>query len=150
MMAEDEAKKQGREILGYIEAVEFAALHPKDGLLMAPGFAVPRLMHRLGLGIGDIDRFEIHEAFAAQVAANLAIWKEGWKKFPEIKPIGQIPEEKINVWGGSIALGHPFAATGGRLIMNSVRMLAAQNLNRCMISVCAAGGMAAAMLISRK
>jgi acetyl-CoA acetyltransferase family protein len=149
LMSDTEAKRRGLEILGYIEAVEFSALHPKQGLLMAPGLAVPKLLQKTGLSVGDIDRFEIHEAFAAQVLANLKIWEEGWSLFPDLKPIGKIPAEKINVNGGSIALGHPFAATGGRLLTSLCYELKRSNLKRGLISVCAAGGMAAAVLITR-
>jgi acetyl-CoA acetyltransferase family protein len=149
LMSEEQAKIKGLKPIGFIEDIIFTALHPKDGLLMAPGLAVPKLMHNNNLTVNDIDRFEIHEAFAAQVLANVEIWKDGWCKFPEIKPIGQIPDEKINVNGGSIALGHPFAATGGRLITSLCNELNRSNTNRGIISVCAAGGMAAAVLISR-
>ena len=149
LMSENEANARGLEILAFIEAVEFAALHPNDGLLMAPGLAVPKLLEKTGLAVGDIDRFEIHEAFAAQVLANLKIWESGWSRFPNLKAIGKIPEEKINLLGGSIALGHPFAATGGRLVTSLAHELKRNNLKRGLISVCAAGGMAAAMTITR-
>lgn len=149
LVSEDFAKEKGLEILGFIEAVEFAALSPEDGLLMAPGLALPKLMHRNNISVSDVDYFEIHEAFAAQVLANLEIWKSGWSKFPELKPIGEIPKEKINVNGGSLAIGHPFAATGGRLIMSALRQLGESNSNRAVISVCAAGGMACAMSLVR-
>jgi acetyl-CoA acetyltransferase family protein len=149
LMSEAEANRRGLNILGFIESVVFTALHPKDGLLMAPGLAVPQLLHNAGLSVNDIDRFEIHEAFAAQVLANLQIWEKGWSKFPSIKPIGAIPKEKINVNGGSIALGHPFAATGGRLVTSLCNELQRNNLKRGVISVCAAGGMACAMLLTK-
>lgn len=149
LMAEDEAKRRGLSILGFIESVNFSAVHPNDGLLMAPGLALPAVLKKSNLTIDDIDRFEIHEAFAAQVAANLEIWQNGWSKFPDLKPIGKIPAEKINVNGGSIALGHPFAATGGRLVTSLCNELKRNNLKRGAISVCAAGAMACAMIISQ-
>jgi acetyl-CoA acetyltransferase len=99
--------------------------------------------------VKDVDIFEIHEAFAAQVAANRLIWEKGWSRFPQLKPIGAIPEDKINVNGGSIALGHPFAATGGRLVASTLSELKRRGGKRGVISVCAAGGMAAAVLLSR-
>ena len=148
LMNADEAKRKGVQILGYLEGIEFAAIDPADGLLMAPVLALPKLLNRFNLKIDQIDRFEIHEAFAAQVAANLMLWEKGWaSKYPEITPIGKIPVEKINVNGGSIALGHPFAATGGRLIMSLVNELRRSKLKTGVISVCAAGAMAAAALI---
>lgn len=149
LMSDEEAKRRGVKILGYIDGVEFSALHPSDGLLMAPGIALPRLFERAKLSIDSVDRFEIHEAFAAQVLANMEVWEKGWAKFPSIKPIGKVPAEKMNVNGGSIALGHPFAATGGRLILSLCNELERANLNTGVISVCAAGGMACAMLIRR-
>lgn len=149
LMSESEAAKQGREVLAFLDDVEYAALAPKDGLLMAPGLALPRLMHRNGLSTDSVDRFEIHEAFGAQVAANLKVWKEGWTKFPELRPIGEIPSEKVNVNGGSIAIGHPFAATGGRLLISAARELKRSGKNTAVLSVCAAGGMGCAMLLRR-
>ena len=150
LMAEDEAKRQGKEILAYLDDVEYAAIAPSDGLLMAPALALPRLMKRNQLTINNIDFFEIHEAFGAQVASNLKAWREGWKKFPDIEPIGEIPTEKINVNGSSISVGHPFAATGGRLIVSAARQLKRSNKRTAVLSVCAAGAMAAAMLIRRE
>jgi acetyl-CoA acetyltransferase family protein len=152
LMSATEAKKQGREILGFLEAIEFAAIDPKDGLLMAPAIALPKVLAKTGLSVDAIDLFEIHEAFAAQVAANLLLWEKGWPKY-EAKAIGKIPSEKINVNGGSIALGHPFAATGGRLIMSAVNELRRLKQKdgkqkKAAISVCAAGAMAAAVIIS--
>jgi len=150
LMSEGEAHRQNRPILGYIEAVEFAAIAHNDGLLMAPGVAVPRLFARYGLTIDSVDLFEVHEAFAAQVAANMQVWEQGWSRFPDLKPIGRIPSEKLNVNGGSIAIGHPFAATGGRLVLSVVNELARRNQNTAVVSVCAAGAMACAVLIRRQ
>lgn len=149
LMSEQEARSQGRPVLGFVEDTCFSALDPAFGLLMAPGLAVPSLLKKHNLGVGDIDIFEIHEAFAAQVAANRIIWEKGWSRFPDLSPIGAIPDNKINVNGGSIALGHPFAATGGRLILSTLNELKRRNAKRGIISVCAAGGMAAAVLLSR-
>ncbi len=149
LMSDEEAKRQGREVLGYIEAAEFSAIDPADGLLMAPGIALPRLLERTKRSIANIDIFEVHEAFAAQVASNMLVWEKGWNKYPGIHPIGKIPDEKINVNGGSIAVGHPFAATGGRLILSTVNELKRRNAKTGVISVCAAGAMACAMLVTR-
>lgn len=148
-MSESEAKRQGREILGYWSGVEYAAISPKDGLLMAPGIALPRLLEKKNLRVADIDIFEIHEAFGAQVAANMVVWKNGWDKYKNLNPIGDIPEEKINVNGGSIAIGHPFAATGGRLVLAAVNELKRRGAKRAVLSVCAAAAMGAAVLIER-
>ena len=147
LMEAGEAIRKGMNVIGYIDAVEFAALHPNDGLLMAPGIALPRLFEKNNLSISNVDRFEVHEAFAAQVAANMDVWEKGWAKFPDIKPIGRIPSEKLNVNGGSIALGHPFAATGARILVSLCNELNRNNLQTGVISVCAAGGMGAAVLV---
>jgi acetyl-CoA acetyltransferase family protein len=149
LMSESEARRQGRDILGFIEGIHFAAIAPRDGLLMAPTVALPELLARHNLTVDQIDRFEIHEAFGAQVAANLEVWERGWSKYAGARVIGAIPEEKINVNGGSIAIGHPFAATGGRLVLSLARELKRTNLNTGVISVCAAGAMAGAVLIRR-
>jgi len=150
LMSEEEARKQNREILGFIAGTEYAALSPDDGLLMAPAVALPKLMKKHDLTVADIDRFEVHEAFAAQLAANLQAWENGWDKVKGAEAIGKIPDEKLNVNGGSVAIGHPFAATGGRLILSLVNELKRSNLSTGVISVCAAGGMACAMLIKRE
>jgi acetyl-CoA acetyltransferase family protein len=149
LMSEEKVKAEGREVLAYIDAVEFAAIDPQDGLLMAPALAVPRLLKRMQLTVSDIDLFEIHEAFSAQVIANRMAWAHGWQKYPELEPIGEIPDEKVNVHGGSIAIGHPFAATGGRLLLSVAGALQKSGKKRAIISVCAAGAMAGAVLLSR-
>lgn len=144
--SEDFCNKEKIEPLAFVDGIEFASVAPNDGLLMGPALALPKLLRKFNLTISDIDRFEIHEAFGAQVAANLDAWEKG---FMGEKPIGVIPKEKINVNGGSIALGHPFAATGGRLLGSLARELKRNSLKRGVISVCAAGGGAAAVLLSR-
>lgn len=149
LMSEELARAQGREILGFISATEYAAIDPRAGLLMAPAVALPRLLARKQLNVADIDVFEIHEAFAAQVAANMQSWSQGWAAVPEAKVIGDIPEDKWNLNGGSIAIGHPFAATGGRLILSALGQLKRSGKKRAALSVCAAGAMACAMLLER-
>jgi len=146
LMDEKIAEKQGRRAIAFVEDIEFGAVSPQDGLLMAPVVALPRLLARNNLTVSDIDYFEIHEAFAAQVLCSLKAWEHGWSKYPDCK-IGSIPREKINVNGGSLALGHPFAATGGRLVLNLARLLSQREGSRGIISVCAAGGMGACVLM---
>ena len=150
LMSEDRARAEGHEILGFVEAVNFAAIDPRDGLLMAPAIALPGLLQRLNLQVADVDLFEVHEAFAAQVLANLKLWREGWAKYPELKPIGEIPAKKMNLCGGSLALGHPFAATGGRLVCSALNQLKRNSQKRAVLSVCAAGAMAAAVSLVRE
>lgn len=149
LMSGQRANEQGIKPIAYIEAIEFAALPPEAGLLMAPVFAVPQLLKRAGITLGEIDLFEVHEAFSAQVLANMQVWEKGWQRFPDLKSIGKISYDKLNINGGSVALGHPFAATGGRMLLSLARELERRNLKRGLISICAAGGMAGAALVVR-
>jgi acetyl-CoA acetyltransferase family protein len=150
LMSEDEARTRGLSPLGYIEQIEFSAIDPMEGLLMAPVLAVPKMLSKAGLTLDSIDLFEIHEAFAAQVLCSLAAWEKGWSRHPELKPLGKIPAEKINVNGGSLALGHPFAATAGRLIGTALRELKRRNQQTAVLSICAAGAMGGAALLRRE
>ena len=145
LMSEAEAARQNREVLAYITGYEYAAIDPNDGLLMAPAVAVPRMLRRMGLQLSDFDLFEVHEAFGAQVAANIKAWEEGWKE----PALGKIDRAKLNVNGGSIAIGHPFAATGGRIVASLAHELARTGKKRGLISICAAGAMAGAMVLER-
>jgi len=145
LMSEERARKEGREPLAFISAYKFSAIDPNDGLLMAPAVAVPQLLKAKGLKLEDFDRVEIHEAFGAQVAANIKAWEEGWKE----QAIGKINWDKTNTLGGSIAIGHPFAATGGRIVTTLAHELARNNLKRGLISICAAGATACAMILER-
>lgn len=149
LMSEARAKQLSLTPLGFLEATEYASVKPEDGLLMGPALAVPKLLSKLKLKLSDIDVFEIHEAFAGQVLCNLAAWEKGWTKYPECAPIGTVPREKINLNGGSLALGHPFAATGGRLIISALNQLHRLGGNRALLSVCAAGSMGAAMTLTK-
>ena len=148
LMSEELARKQNREILGFIDGVHFASVPPGDGLLMAPAVALPELLKRHNVRFHDVDLFEVHEAFAAQVLCNIRAWRDGWSRYPTTDVRGDVPSEKMNVAGGSIAIGHPFAATGGRLLLNICQALRQRKLKRGAISVCAAGGGAAAALVS--
>ncbi len=148
LMLDSYARELGLSILGYLDAVEFAAVPPGDGLLMAPALALPKVMANVGMQISQCDVFEIHEAFSAQVLCNLLAWENGWDRFRDVGAIGAIPRDRMNVFGGSIALGHPFAATGGRLLLNTCAALKSRGGQKGLISVCAAGGGAAAAAIS--
>ena len=145
LMSERRAADEGREPLAFIEAMEYAAIHPDEGLLMAPAITVPRLLERAGLQLADIDLLEIHEAFAAQVLANVAAWEGGWKG----RPTGPVDWSRVNVNGSSVAVGHPWAATGGRILTTLSYEMARRNARRGLISICAAGGMAGAFLLTR-
>src|SRR5262249_11380583 len=109
LMSEARARAEGRAPLAFIEGIEEAAIHPNEGLLMAPAISVPRLLKRTDVRMADIDLVEIHEAFAAQVIANISAWEQGWKG----EPTGPVDWARVNVNGSSVAIGHPWAATGG-------------------------------------
>ena len=145
LMSERRAADEGREPLAFIEAMDYAAIHPDEGLLMAPAITVPRLLERAGLQLADIDLIEIHEAFAAQVLANVAAWEQGWKG----RPTGPVDWSRVNVNGSSVAVGHPWAATGGRILTTLANEMARRDVKRGLISICAAGGMAGAFLLTR-
>lgn len=145
LMSADRAKKEKREPLAYIRAFEYAAISPNDGLLMAPCVAVPRLLKKTGLKLSDMDIVEIHEAFGAQVACNLKAWEKGWKE----PAIGKVDVDKLNPLGSSIAAGHPFAATGGRIVTTLANEMKRQGSKYGLVSICAAGAMAAAMILER-
>jgi len=145
LMSEARARAEGREPLAFIDAIEYAAIHPDEGLLMAPAIAVPRLLQRRQLRMPDIDLLEIHEAFAAQVIANVSAWEQGWKG----PATGTVDWGRVNVNGSSVAIGHPWAATGGRILTTLAYEMARRGVRRGLISICAAGAMAGAMLLTR-
>jgi acetyl-CoA acyltransferase len=145
LMSEDRARAEGREPLAFIRAMEYGAIDPGEGLLLAPGIVVPRLLRRAGLRLADIDLIEIHEAFAAQVLANVHSWERGWKE----EPLGPADWSRINVNGGSIAIGHPWSATGGRITTTLACEMARREARYGLISICAAGAMAGGMVLER-
>jgi acetyl-CoA C-acetyltransferase len=147
LASEDWAKERGLEPLAYFVDSEVAAVdfvNGKEGLLMAPAYAVPRMLARHGLTLQDFDYYEIHEAFASQVLSTLAAWESPVfckERLGLDAPLGSIDRSKLNVKGSSLAAGHPFAATGGRIVANTAKILKANGGGRALISVCAAGGM---------
>ena len=155
LASEEWAKARGLPILAYFKDGEAAAVTFVDrqvGLLMAPVYAVPRLLARNGLSLQDFDYYEIHEAFAAQVLCTLKAWED-----PEYcktrlgldQPLGSIDRSKLNVKGSSLAAGHPFAATGGRIVANLAKLLSLAEQGRGLISICAAGGQGVTAIIER-
>jgi len=148
------AKERGLPILAYLSMGSVSANHfaAGDGLLMAPTIAVSDLLKRAGIGFKDINLFEIHEAFAAQVLSTLKAWQD--RKYNRDvlgreKVLGKIDPAKINIKGSSIAYGHPFAATGARILGVTAKLVNSENKKRALISVCTAGGMGVAALIER-
>lgn len=153
LMSEEKAKELGHKPIGYIRSYAYAALDPFEQLLQGPAFAVPLALDRAKLTLKDIDVIEMHEAFAAQVLSNIQ-WL-GSKKFAQerlgrAEAVGEIDPEAINVNGGSIALGHPFGATGARIVTNVCNELQRTGRQYGLVSVCAAGGMGSAIVIERE
>lgn len=145
LMSEDRARREGRQPLALVRDFEFVGIDPKDGLLMGPGVAVPRLLRRNGLALSDMDLIEMHEAFGGQVACNLRAWEQGWKE----PPIGKVDPERLNALGSSIAVGHPFAATGIRIATTLASEMKRRGVRYGLISICGAGATAAAMILER-
>jgi acetyl-CoA acyltransferase len=152
LMSEERAKAEGRAPLGYIRSWAYAALAPSDQLLQGPAFAVPKALDRAGLSMDDIDLWEMHEAFASQVLSNLQ-WLDSdtfaRERLGRSKKVGILPEDRINVMGGSIAIGHPFGATGGRLTVTLLNEMRRRDAQFGLISVCAAGALGFAMVVER-
>ena len=155
LASEEWARARGLPILAYFRDGETAAVdfvHGAEGLLMAPVYAVPRLLARNGLTLQDFDYYEIHEAFAAQVLCTLKAWEDAdycKTRLGLDAPLGSIDRSKLNVKGSSLAAGHPFAATGGRILTNMSKLLATAGKGRGLISICAAGGQGVTAIIER-
>jgi acetyl-CoA C-acetyltransferase len=146
LSSEEWAKEHDLPVLAYITEAQTAAVdhvHKREGLLMAPAYAMPRMLDRAGLTLQDFDYYEIHEAFAAQVLCTLKAWEDkGFckEKLGRDKPLGAIDRSKLNVNGGSLAAAHPFAATGGRIVASLAKQLHEDGKGRGVISICAASG----------
>ncbi|HSG53582.1 MAG TPA: acetyl-CoA C-acyltransferase, partial [Rheinheimera sp.] len=150
MMTESRAKALGYTPLGYIRSYAFAAIDVFDDMLMGPSYATPIALDRAGMTLNDLTLIEMHEAFAAQTLANVKMFAS--KKFAEEKlgrsqAIGDIDMTKFNVQGGSLAYGHPFAATGTRLIVQTLNELKRRGGGVGLTTACAAGGLGAAMIV---
>jgi acetyl-CoA C-acetyltransferase len=146
LASEEWAEERGLPVLAYLSHAQTAAVdyvNGDEGLLMAPAYAMPRMLARAGLSLGDFDLYEIHEAFASQVLSTLKAWQDPvfcTQRLGLGGPLGEIDRERLNVNGGSLAAGHPFAATGGRIVANLAKALAERGEGRGVISICAAGG----------
>ena len=155
LASEEWAKANGHEILAYLSFSETAAVDfvgKKEGLLMAPAYAVPRMLDRAGIKLQDFDYYEIHEAFASQVLSTLKAWED--PKFCKERlgldaPLGSIDRSKLNIKGSSLAAGHPFAATGGRIIATAAKILNEKGSGRILVSICAAGGQGVTAIIEK-
>ena len=152
LMSEERARDLGYAPLAFIREWAVAAVDPGGQLLMGPALAIPKALERAGLTLADMDLIEMHEAFAAQVASNIqALESAAWakEKLGRPAPVGKVDRSRLNVCGGSIALGHPFGATGARLTTTLANELKRRNGRYGLLSVCAQGGMGFAMVLER-
>jgi len=158
LASEEWAKSRGFQIQAFLTFTETAAVDfvgmagPREGMLMAPAYAVPRMLDRAGLKLQDFDIYEIHEAFAAQVLCTLKAWESKdfcQKKLNRAAVLGSIDRSKMNPKGSSVAIGHPFAATGARIVATLAKQLAERGSGRGLISICAAGGMGVTAILER-
>lgn len=155
LSSEEWAAERGLAPLAFFVDAETAAVdhvHGNEGLLMAPAYAVPRLLARQGLTLQDFDFYEIHEAFASQVLSTLAAWEDPIfckERLGLDAPLGAIDRSRLNVNGSSLAAGHPFAATGGRIVNVAAKLLAEKGSGRALISICAAGGQGVVAILER-
>jgi acetyl-CoA acyltransferase len=149
---QEKAKQMGWKPKAYIRDLLFVAQDPKDELLLGPAYVIAKMLDRTGLTLNDIDVWEIHEAFAGQVLANLkALDSDHFCKnsMGRSGKVGALPIDKINTWGGSLSIGHPFGATGVRLVNHCANRLIHENKQIAMIAACAAGGLGAGCIIER-
>lgn len=155
LASEEWAKANNLEVKAWLTFSEVAAVdfvEKKEGLLMAPAYAVPRVLNKAGLALQDFDFYEIHEAFASQVLSTLKAWEDPVfckDKLGMEKPLGSIDRAKLNVKGSSLATGHPFAATGGRIVATLAKLLEEKGSGRGLISICAAGGQGITAILER-
>ncbi|HEY4216668.1 MAG TPA: acetyl-CoA C-acyltransferase FadI [Gemmatimonadaceae bacterium] len=152
LMSEDRAAALGYTPLAYVRSYAYSALDPGEQLLMGPVLAAPVALQRAGLTLRDMDLVEMHEAFAAQVLSNLQGFesKEWAARAGFSQPVGEVDRSRLNVMGGSISIGHPFGATGGRILTTLANELARRGGQFGLMTVCAAGGMGHAMVIERR
>ena len=155
LCSEEYAAERGWEVLAFFTAYETAAVdyvHGGEGLLMAPAYAMPRMLEREGRSLQDFDFYEIHEAFASQVLATLKAWEDPIfckERLGLDAPLGPVDRAKLNVTGSSLAAGHPFAATGGRIVATLAKLLAEKGSGSGVISICAAGGQGVTAILER-
>jgi acetyl-CoA C-acetyltransferase len=147
LASEDWAAERGIPVHAYFAHAQTAGVdhvHKREGLLMAPAYAMPRMLDRAGMSLQDFDYYEIHEAFASQVLCTLRAWEDPVfcrERLGREQPLGAIDRDKLNVHGGSLGAGHPFGATGGRIVSGLAKMLSSNGGGRGLVSICAAGGL---------
>jgi acetyl-CoA C-acetyltransferase len=155
LASEEYVAQKGLPVLAYLTFAETAAVdyvHGGEGLLMAPAYAMPRMLDRAGLSLQDFDFYEIHEAFASQVLSTLKAWEDPIfckERLGLDAPLGAIDRDRLNVAGSSLAAGHPFAATGGRIVATLAKLLDEKGSGRGVISICAAGGQGVTAILEK-
>jgi acetyl-CoA acyltransferase len=153
LMTEERARALGYQPLGYLRAYAYAAVDPREQLLQGPAYAAPAALDAAGVKLADIDLVEMHEAFAAQIMSNLKAFaspKFAREELGRSEPIGEVDLERLNVTGGSIAIGHPFGATGARVVTQLLYELRRRGQNLGLLTICAAGGVGFAMVVERE
>jgi len=153
LMSEDRAKDLGLEPWGYIKAYDYVAIPPHPQLLLGPAYSIPRVLRRADLSLGDIQLVEIHEAFSAQVLSVLHKLESDEFARDELgqsHAVGEIDRDILNVNGGSLAFGHPFAATGGRIVINLLQELKRRDLELGLLTICTANAMGVSMILERR
>ncbi len=152
VMSQSRAQELGLEIWGFIRGYDYVAIAPHPQLLLGPAYAVPRVLDRAGLTLADIDLLEIHEAFAAQVLSvtqKLEADSFARDELGRSQAVGRIDWDTLNVNGGSLAFGHPFAATGGRILINLLQELRRRDKELGLLTICTANAMGVAMILER-
>ncbi|HLU31014.1 MAG TPA: acetyl-CoA C-acyltransferase, partial [Acidimicrobiia bacterium] len=152
LMEEGTARRLGYEPLAYLRSYAFAAVDPNWQLLIGPAFSTPLALERAGMTLADIDVIDLHEAFAAQVLAvreAFASTEFAREHLDRDEAIGEIPDDKLNLYGGSVSLGHPFGATGARQLLTMAHELERRDSGTALISQCAAGGLGATVILER-
>lgn len=150
LMSEEKALAMGYKPKAYLRDFVYVSQDPKDQLLLGPTYATPKVLEKAGLTMADIDVFEFHEAFAGQILANLKAMDSDWfaqNCMGRKSKVGAPPLEKFNNWGGSLSLGHPFAATGCRLVITAAHRLKKEGGQYGLVAACAAGGQGHAMIV---
>lgn len=153
LASEQWAKERGLPILAYFTEYETSAVDFRnEGLLMAPAYAVSRMLKRSGVALDSFDFYEIHEAFAGQVLCTLKAWEDEKycrEKLKSEKALGKVDRTKLNVAGGSVALGHPFGATGARVVSTAAKLLSEKGSGKALVSICAGGGMGTVAMLEK-
>jgi acetyl-CoA acyltransferase len=153
LMSEDKAKALGYKPLAFVRSYAYASLDPSEDFLMSPAYSTPSALDRAGLSLGEIELIEIHEAFSSQVIANVrALSSKGFAKerLGKSQPVGQVDMDRLNVSGGSIAIGHPIGATGARIIMTLAYRLAKRRGNFGLVSLPSAGGIGVSIILEKE